>query len=193
MKKILTLIISIFCLIGLQNINAQTISAGYLNGAYKTTDSGLSFSMQGNGAYVGADMDFTIADYLYVTPGVFVDFMAYRLFDNTTARALYLRAPIHLKVAADFNGVNVFATAGPSLQFAVAGKLHYHDGGINYTEDFFDEDSQRFDVPIGVSGGVEFGNFRFTVGYDWGMLNQNRTDDVTLKRNFLHVGVGYRF
>jgi hypothetical protein len=53
----------------------------------------------------------------------------------------------------------------------------------------------RFDLLLGLSGGVQFKNIYLKAGYDWGMLNllKEAPDKFSLKRNEFNVSLGYQF
>lgn len=196
MKKFLTLItvlISIF--IGMQNTFAQSINVGYVNSSYVVKDGGSSFSMNGNGIYAGFDYDYSLDNSLYLNPGVYFDFIDYNVYGNLHGTAFYVRVPIHLKYMYTLdNALTVFATAGPSLTYALGGKIKYHEGGIAYSENFFDEYDQRFDIPLGLEVGLNINRlYKVVVGYDFGLLNQAKDDDYKLVKNMFHVGLGYNF
>lgn len=197
MKKLFVVIVLAVLSLGLgKQAFGQTVSVGYLNSAYVMKDGGASLSFKGSGVYGGVDMDFAIgAADLYFSPGFFVDFVKFKVYDNASANLFYLRAPLHLKYNITLSGINLFATAGPSLVYALAGKYRYKDGGISYSEDFFDEtDIQRFDIPLGFTVGANVAyNLRIEFGYDFGLLNQTNDSYVRCSKNILHFGVGYSF
>lgn len=195
MKKILSLIMVVFALfIGMQNMNAQSVNVGYLNSVYSTHNSNITYSMAGNGVYVGGDYDFTIAPNLDVTPGVYFDYVNYDVASHTRGNVFYLRVPIHLKYSYRFsNTLELFGTAGPSLVYGLGGNTTYHNEGIRYSEDFFG-DGPRFDVPVGLELGVNINkNYKVVAGYDFGLVNQSSLKEAKMLRNVLHIGVGYNF
>jgi len=195
MKKILTLVTILFAmLIGL-NANAQSLNIGYENSVYSVRDGGSSLNMNGNGMYLGVDYDMLVSDNLVFTPGLFVDYVNYNLYGNVQGNAFYLRVPLHLKYAYRLDNMfELFGTAGPALSYALGGKIRYHEGGISYTEQFFDESDQRFDIPLGLEIGANINKtFKLTFGYDFGLLNQAKDADFKLVRNVFRAGIGYNF
>ena len=53
---------------------------------------------------------------------------------------------------------------------------------------------QRFDFGLGVGIGFDlFQMVRIKVGYDWGLLDVNKTDAVTTNNSMLHAGVAFLF
>lgn len=195
MKKFLSLIMIMFSLfVGMQTMNAQSVNVGYLNSVYSMHNSNITYSMTGNGVYVGGDYDFNIAPNLDVTPGVYFDYVNYDVAANTRGNVFYLRVPIHLKYSYRFsNTVEMFGTAGPSLVYGLGGNTVYHNEGIRYTESFFG-DGPRFDVPVGLELGVNINkNYKVVAGYDFGLVNQSSLKEAKMLRNVLHIGVGYNF
>ena len=195
MKKFLVFIVSMFAFVFANNINAQTISAGYLRSTYTSKYDGTTYSMNGNGLFVGADIDVDLTDGLAFTPGLFFDYANYEILDNIHANVYYLRAPLHIKYTYYLEkDLSLFVDGGPGLSYGLGGKVRYHNGGIDVNEDFFTDDDRRFDIPLGLEVGANLPyNLRLTFGYDWGLLNQSADDDDNVRRNFLHVGLGYRF
>lgn len=196
MKKILTLITILFSMfIGMQNISAQSINVGYVNSTYTVSESGVSTQMNGNGMYFGADYDYPVATNLLFNPGIFVDYVKYHLYGNLYGNAFYLRVPLHVKYAYRLDNMfELFGTAGPALSYALGGKVRYHEGGISYTENFFDNSDQRFDIPLGLEIGANINKtFKLTLGYDFGLLNQIKDVDYRFTRNVFRAGIGYNF
>ena len=196
MKKFLTLITILFSIfIGMQNINAQSVNIGYINSTYVISDSNAASQMTGNGMYGGFDYDYPVATNLLFNPGIFVDYIKYHLYGNLYGNVFYLRVPLHLKYSYRLDNMfELFGTAGPALSYALGGKIKYHDNGFSYTENFFDNSDQRFDIPLGLEIGANIDNsFKVTLGYDFGLINQAKDIDYRFTRNSFRVGVGYNF
>ncbi|MGB4577431.1 MAG: hypothetical protein WBI06_11085, partial [Paludibacter sp.] len=54
-------------------------------------------------------------------------------------------------------------------------------------------DISRFDLQLGIGGGVQYQNIQLKVGYDWGLLDLDHRTDYLLKRNQLTASVLFRF
>lgn len=196
MKKILTLIAILFSMfVGMQNINAQSINVGYVSSAYTVNEGTSSAAMNGNGLYVGFDYDYPVAANLLFNPGIDIDYVRYNVYGSVYGNAFYLRVPLHLKYIYKLDNIfELFGAAGPSLTYALGGKIRYHEGGISYTEEMFDEYDQRFDVPIGFEVGANINkNFKLAIGYDFGLVNQIKGSNYKLVKNIFHAGIGYNF
>lgn len=196
MKKILSvIIIMISMFVGMQNINAQSINVGYVNSSYVMSNANSSMEINGNGAYAGLDYDYVLGNGLSLVPGLFVEFVNYNIYTNIDANVFYLRVPVHLMYNYRLdNRLELFGTVGPSLVYGLGGKTRYHNGGISYSEDFFEMYDQRFDIPLGLEIGLNMGGaYKFVLGYDFGMLNQQKDSNYRLVRNVFHAGIGYNF
>lgn len=55
------------------------------------------------------------------------------------------------------------------------------------------KDISRFDVQLGIGGGIQYNNLQLKAVYDWGMLDTNNTDNTELKRNVLTVSAVFMF
>lgn len=196
MKKIFALIAILFSMfVGMQNINAQSINVGYVSSAYTVNEGTSSAAMNGNGLYVGFDYDYPVAANLLFNPGIDIDYIRYNVYGSVYGNAFYLRVPLHLKYAYRLDNMfELFGAAGPSLTYALGGKIRYHEGGISYTEEMFDEYDQRFDVPLGFEVGANINkSFKISIGYDFGLVNQIKSSDYKLVKNIFHAGIGYNF
>ena len=95
----------------------------------------------------------------------------------------------------DLGAAKVFAYAGPSLQMGLASTSKITVGGTTNTTNNYDNDSYgRMNVLVGGGIGADIADMlRLTVGYDFGLLDRNSSDNVSLKTSQLHVGVAYLF
>ena len=109
-------------------------------------------------------------------------------FDSkkSSLNPFYLDIPIHVgyKYSVTDN-IGIFADFGPYFSFGLFGKTEGESV-------FGDDGLKRFDVGLGLRGGVEFNKkFNVSLGYDWGLVDV--VDNGNLKnRNFM-VSLGYKF
>ena len=118
----------------------------------------------------------------------------------------FLDIPMRLK--ADFpvnREIRLFAFAGPNLSFGLAEKTvnvtTFGSSEITtiynrYETDADDDgvyDISRFNLQMGVGGGVQYENIQLKVGYDWGINDLNKREDVGFNRNQLTASVIYFF
>ncbi len=185
-----------------------SVGAGYLN---QTSKSSLSESSSSKGSsdgfYVGAAFSCPIIAGLSVDPGVYYGFLTsstdvniagFELANGKT-QSHYLMIPIDLRYsfhALDF--LDVFALAGPRFNVGLASTTTVSALGdaVEQKVDNYGENSslQRFDFGLGVGIGFDlFQMVRIKVGYDWGLLDVNKTDAITTNNSMLHAGVAFLF
>lgn len=185
-----------------------SVGAGYLN---QTSKSSLSESSSSKGSsdgfYVGAAFSCPIIAGLSVDPGVYYGFLTsstdvniagFELANGKT-QSHYLMIPIDLRYsfhALDF--LDVFALAGPRFNVGLASTTTVSALGVAVEQkvDNYGENSslQRFDFGLGVGIGFDlFQMVRIKVGYDWGLLDVNKTDAITTNNSMLHAGVAFLF
>ncbi len=144
-------------------------------------------------AGVRGDYYFSGQDGAYLNAGLLLSLKGYKVeadwFDETVKETLnpyYLELPIHFGYKYSItDNVAVFADFGPYFAVGLFGKTEGYDV-------FGDDGIKRFDMGLGLRGGVEFNNkFNVSLGYDWGMLDI--IDEVKVKnRNFM-LSLGYKF
>lgn len=185
-----------------------SVGAGYLNQTSKSSLSENSSSKgSSDGFYVGAAFSCPIIAGLSVDPGVYYGFLTsstdvniagFELANGKT-QSHYLMIPIDLRYsfhALDF--LDVFALAGPRFNVGLASTTTVSALGdaVEQKVDNYGENSslQRFDFGLGVGIGFDlFQMVRIKVGYDWGLLDVNKTDAVTTNNSMLHAGVAFLF
>lgn len=121
----------------------------------------------------------------------------------------YLAVPIdvNFKIALT-DDIKGLVYAGPTFSYGLSSKAKVGDTeydiysgdlksanfetGFEWLKDL--ADYKRFDIMLGGGIGVEFfDQFRFKVGYDFGLLDRGGASNVEIKRNQLTVGVAYLF
>lgn len=192
MKKILSFILgALLCIQAFAQVN---VNAGYLNTNYHSGESGYSYSVKGNGFYVGASTDIKSTNYSQFSfaPGLNFNLVDYNLGDGINTIEYFLSTPLHIKYVHPVSNVaDLFISAGPSLVCTLGSKTKVSYGGASYSEN---EKGGDFDVTFGLEGGAMLSNnIKLMAGYDFGLLNQSGDDDYRVVRNFLHLGIGYIF
>ncbi len=97
--------------------------------------------------------------------------------------------------------LKVFAFGGPTLNFSIDQSVKTTVGSaetiVKLHGDLNNDgksDLSRFDVKLGVGGGLQFDNIQVRVGYDWGLLNLNTvSDNLPHHRNQLTAALVYSF
>lgn len=180
MKKFL--IAAVALLVSLSMSAQLRVTAGYQNGDLKSSDSGFSASVNGNGFYAGILYQMPFSAAVGFEPGVLFDYMKYGEDDLKTS-IYFLRVPLHLTYGVEMApDMTIFGTAGPGLSIGLGGE----------DDPFGDDGLKRFDIPLGLEVGFRYmSRFDIRVGYDWGLLNM--VDEGKLHRNNLHLGVAIAF
>lgn len=139
---------------------------------------------------------------------------------NIYENAHYLDIPVHLQIGVPILGVvRVFAYGGPKFVFGLAhntiyelslgdgpsGEIRYNHfsgkiKGAGFDDETLDNYAQgqptykRFDIMMGVGGGVElFKHLTVKAGYEWGLMNLSKADGMTINRNQFVVSAGLSF
>lgn len=217
MKKIVTLLSAALMLLAGTSAFAQmSVGAGYVNSTdivkiaklsndSKTTTTGTA----GNGFYAGISYTAPLAAGFSFTPGVYYEFLtanevASASVLNISGRETehYINIPLTFSYGTDLSSdFRLFVYAGPTASVGLASttKVSADVVGIKVeggTVNNYDNESYgRFDIMLGGGIGCEFhDNFRFTVGYDFGMLNRyTGSADYSQHRNRLTAGIAFLF
>ncbi|MFV0420059.1 MAG: porin family protein [Dysgonomonas sp.] len=111
---------------------------------------------------------------------------------TATFNAMYLQLPIHAGYKLDLTpGTKLVFQVGPYLAYGIGGKISYKAKDIK-KQDFFDDDTNRFDFGIGGAVGIEFINkINVSLGADQGLTKVFK--DTKTKNRVAHISVGYKF
>ena len=181
-----------------------SVEAGYVNSVQKMKASGSTVSGTTNGVYVGANWNLELSKVFSLTPGVYYEFLTtcdYKFsFVSGSVQEHYANVPVLLNAGVNLgDNVRLFAFGGPTLSLGIAASTSVDSGtgkGGNRKKHnlYSDDDYKRFDVLAGGGLGIEVNHhFRFTVGYNAGLLNRTSLDGATLKRNQLKIGAAFVF
>ena len=105
---------------------------------------------------------------------------------------MYIQLPIHAGYKLDLTpGTKLVFRAGPYLAYGVGGKIK-SDAKLFEDQDFFGDDTNRFDFGIGGAVGVEFLNkINVSLGADHGLTKVFK--DTKIKNRAAYISVGYKF
>lgn len=207
MKKIIAIAAAALLFAGV-NANAQiVINAGYAHAFEKTNIDAGNHNIYSSldGAYAGANYYYSldnVLDGLAILPGANLSFLAgrYALDTSIKAKEVALNIPVvasySYEIKPDFR---VVGTTGPMLQLGLSHKTTDTNGT---SFDLYNKNNpqghyrNRFNIYWGVAAAIEVSDMiRVEVGYDFGLLNLygQVADglDGSLRRSFLHIGVGY--
>lgn len=114
---------------------------------------------------------------------------------NISINTIYLQVPVYAGYKFDLtNNLDISIALGSYFAYGVGGKSTVKDYDIdgNVTEskdDVFGKDKwKRFDAGLSALLGAEYKKVSFNLGYDFGMVNIDRTYEVYNRNLFMNVG-----
>lgn len=199
MKRILT--IAAAAILFAVSANAQTyFNLGYGMGSDKTTFGTMDPDVtNSNTLFAGVSHNFGIAGNFGVEPGVNYVYNFSKTGDDLGAKNQYhgIQVPVLLNYAvlssSDF-ALKLFA--GPAVNFGLSDKSTTFVGDTKgITIDNYEDNSyNRLGVSASLGLGAEWNNVvRIKVGYDLGLNDLNKSDNVSYKQNLLTFTLGYMF
>ena len=111
---------------------------------------------------------------------------------KATYNAMYLQLPIHAGYKFSLApGTKLLVHVGPYFAYGVGGKIKWDVNELE-NEDFFNDNTNRFDFGIGGAVGVEFINkISVSLGADQGLTKVFK--DTKTKNRAGYISVGYKF
>jgi len=187
------------------NATAQSfgIQAGYIN----SKESG---SNEISGFQVGPAAELSLSNNLLVLQyGVLYNYLTKTesgVVGTNTYTGHFVDVPLRLKLGFPIDeNIQLFAFGGPNFNIGLAQQVKNVSNILGsevittidrYAIDADDDavnDISRFDLQLGIGGGVQYQNIQLKVGYDWGLLDLDHRTDYLLKRNQLTASVLFRF
>lgn len=210
MKKIFaTLLATSMMLMGVQAYAQISVGAGYVNSTQTTKAGNSKTSSDANGFYAGGSYNLSIAGGLGLAPGLYYEFLSSSSDEagiagiatvKGTTTEHYLNVPVMLTYGLELMpDCTLFAYAGPTISYGVASTTKVSadtaiGSGSKSTSNYGDNSAYKpFDVMLGGGVGFNINSFQVKVGYNQGMLNRYDSDNVTLHRGEVHLGVAYMF
>ncbi len=208
MKKIVTLLSAALMLLAGTSAFAQlSVGAGYVNSVdySKLGKDQSAKSSGGSGFYAGVSYTAPLAAGFSFTPGVYYEFLTAETVAGDSFLAVggretehYINVPLQLNLGFDLaKGVRLFAFAGPTANVGLISKsvtsasVGGH-GGSSSTDNYANNSNYgRFYVMLGGGAGIKVANFKIFGGYNYGMLDRNKANDVTVRRSEIVVGVSF--
>lgn len=193
------------------SVSAQvsySVSAGFANevsttimdlgdGPEKTVDDPLA------GFYVGAMASYELMPNVAVNGGLQFRYNGMNETDDilgfvevkTTQTAMSLELPVRASYLLDLGEVGIFAYAGPMFKLGLVNKASVTMDDTKTEVSAYGEDgaSNRFNIMLGGGIGVLYHNLYAKVGYDLGLLDLNKYDEVKLRERGLQAGIGFTF
>lgn len=209
MKKILvTLAIVAVAAI---SANAQELSAGagYLNSTMKSTYGSSTTSVGAQGFYAGAGYAKSLSSLLSLSTGIYYSFLtsssSASIFGlagvNSKMKEHYFNIPVNINANIELaKGLSVFAFAGPMLNLGLASSTETtalvgsSTAGSNTTDNYGDKSNYgRLDVMVGGGAGIQYQTIKVFCGYNYGLLDRDKTDNTKIQRSELVAGVALAF
>ena len=202
MKKIFsTLLAASLMLLGTQAFAQMSVNAGYLNSTMKQGNS----STGANGAYAGVSFNIPVSGGFAIAPGVYYSMLASQKTEfwgaaNGSFQEHAVNVPVYLNYGIDLaRDTKVFIYGGPTLQYGLSSKVKHTAGSASIIEDFYKENGSLryylnpFNVYLGGGVGFQVSALQIAVGYDYGMMNLDKTGNTNLHRSNIKLGVGFVF
>lgn len=211
MKKILsTILAASMMLIGAQAFAQVSVGAGYLNSTTRTKVNDNITTVPSNGFYVGGDYTITEGKGFGISAGAYYTYLAnetsksgsifgIQIGGSAKTTEMYLDIPVNFNLSTDLgSSLKGFVYAGPTFSLGLSSMSEASGsiagiGGTKKIDNYENENYNRFDILVGGGVGVDYNQIRIKAGYNLGMLNRYNTENYTVNRNVLHVGISYIF
>lgn len=173
---------------------------------------GLNFSnmanKDGNNTYsgdtrtsfnAGVSVDIPLLQSIYLQSGLY--FTSKGTKDKgddwkETVSAEYLEIPLLASYRYDFgDAAQLQINIGPYFAYGIGGKWKEEEGNKEYSDDFFDDDTNKFDIGLQLGTGVTLSkHYYLGVAYEWGFTNLWKdSEDGSLKNKNFMINIGYTF
>ena len=216
MKTYRFILITFVTILGFSTFAQKKVELG-LQGGYsyampKTTASQLAGNL--NGFHFGPVVKYNINEKIGILSGVLYNYNNSIITKNTVGTSgtwkqtrvigqcidIPLHAVYSVPLADDFY---VQIGAGPNFNYALSKyqqKENYVDSKIvdrltvRETSIYASpSDFKPFDTQIGLSLGIQYTGISIRAGYDWGVMDRDKTTDGTNRENNIKISVGYTF
>jgi hypothetical protein len=171
------------------NLAYMKVKEGHVS---NTGDTRTSFN-------AGVSVDIPLLQSIYLQSGLYYTSKGTKYKDDDwkeTSSANYLEIPVLASYRYDFgDAAQLQFNVGPYFAYGIGGKYKEEEGDEEYSSDFFDEDTKKFDMGLQVGGGVTISkHYYIGAAFEWGFTNLWKdADDESLKtRNFM-INIGYTF
>ena len=190
---------AILAIISLFSINAFSqnkwnVTAGYLLSANKASAStgGTTVTTNDDGFYVGAGYESPVngIENFYLEGQLLYSYLGDKNGD-VTENIHMLNVPFRAKYKVNITDqFGIFGYGGPVASFGLA--ANNKKGNVSYSLYGDDGIINRVDLKLGIGAVIELSQkIVFRVGYDWGLFNMSKINNVKMKINWFHVGVAY--
>ncbi len=188
----------VFLTIGAAQVNAQekTVAFGVKAGVNLTTLGGNLDGARNTFKYqAGITVDILLVDHIYILTGL--DFQTkgakFKLASVAEMKysPMYLQLPATLGYKFDLGSdVRLVVNAGPYLSYGIGGKAKGDGESLKL---FSDNIFKRLDYGVIGGGGIEFGRFAVSGGYDLGFRNISHAKGAKARNRNAYLTVGVKF
>lgn len=200
-KTILTLMLA--AVTAVSSFAQMSIGAGYLESRKHVG----SVSSSQNGFYFGVDN--SIGDFgpFKVTPGVYLEYATssettdiFGLVGSTgKSTEIYLDVPVNFSYGFELEGARIFGFAGPTFSIGCLSDIESsatvlgQSTGVTTINQYEQNGNYgRFDVMVGGGVGIDINVLRFTLGYNYGLIDRD-SSAADLHRTCFHLGLAFLF
>lgn len=203
MKKFLFTIALIIA--GTSTANAQLgFSAAYVHQTNVARVGDTSREAVYNGGSAGMEFKIPLVEGISLLPGANLSFLLsgtdeislFSLPYKGQYKEVNVNIPIEIRYDFDIaSDTDFFVYAGPSISYGLSSKFSYESllsGKI--TVDMYGDKYNRINLGADFGFGfVVFDNIQGKIGYNLGLLDRDKEEDVKLKTSFLSLGLAYLF
>ena len=109
-----------------------------------------------------------------------------------------LNIPLHITYTLPvFWGLKLFGYAGPSFRIGLKEPVKVESAKNLYAQDeeydAYTNKLNRFDIQLGVGGGIQWKSYRVKSGYDWGILNASKENNSSQHNRGWLISFEYEF
>jgi hypothetical protein len=176
-------------------VNAQGFQIGYIKPTSTISIGGSESTSTLDGIQAGITSETNIQgpvslqygllySYLFGSRTIITEF-------KTTAHNIDLPVRVAYKIPVA-GEINAYLYGGPSLSYALSNKTKTTILGNEITSNLYGDNSDysQFNLQAGVGVAFEVKSVILKVGYDWGLLDLNKSSNVTMKTDAFTASVG---
>jgi len=205
MKKVLAIVALVATMFVAGKVQAQTtVYATYAPESFISSYNKNSSTEKYQGFSVGFNYNIKLYKGFGVAPG-----LQFRMNMRNTEKTVWgltgkvketqtvLDVPVLFNYNLDLTrALSIIPFVGPMASFALSGVTKGSDPIFgNNSSNWYDEDAmmKRFNLYALVGADLKFNGLNIFGGYRWGLLDLDKSEDITLKTRGMFVGLGYSF
>ena len=205
MKKVTSFLVLAAALLVAGNAHAQLgINIGYAPETITTTAKNGNSNLDMTGFFAGVNYNHALSGNIGISFGAQLRYNTKKstttvlsASETTTHTQLLLDIPLLLNFAIPFgNEASLALYAGPTLTYALKGNTNISENVLNTSNNinWYGENSNRkqFDLLGTFGAAFNYKNIRLFGGYRLGLLDLDKSDNVTVKTSGLFFGLGYK-